>query len=212
MPALSEDKKKEIRDSLSEDSAAPLGDDTEGQIAPPTFAVPAEDTAPDAFMSFLARVDADTRDLLSEDELRTIFEEQQKRARDEKKALVKKRLVEQALHVAKVHEGLLPQSAKDEADRQRRMNELVTFQVELPPTGENGEIGDIGIRIDQRIYLHGWTYTVTRAEFDSLRDIMYRAGEAELMFEGKSRKYRAWMLSRGTDIVNPRNHIDTTVQ
>ena len=215
---LTEEQKQALRDrlakareakkaTLARDDAAPPEPENEEHFAPPTFAAPANDNTPDGFRMFLDRVDDATRKLLSDVELRSIFDEQQRRAREERKAAARKRLMEDALHVAKVTEGLLPQAAQDEAQRRRRMNELVTFTVELPPTGENGEIGDIGIRFDQRIFLHGYTYTVTRGEYDSMREVMYRAAEGELMFAGKSRRYRQWLHGRGRS-VDPRFHID----
>jgi hypothetical protein len=190
--------------------AAASGEDGGEEYEPPRAATPSEGPSEGSgaggFAMFLARVDERTREIFSDAELRALYDENNRRAAEERKAGARKRLAEQALHVARVHQGLLPQSAQDEALRQRRMNELVTFTVSLPPTGPNGEIGDIGLRFDQQIYYAGWTYTVTRAQYDSMRDAMYRSAEGELMFEGRSRRYRAWLMDRQGP-GDPRFHI-----
>lgn len=160
----------------------------------------------DPFALFLASIDAETRELLSDDELRDIYNAQLAAKQAEKKARAKKAIIEKAGHAAAIAAGLLPQAQQDELERQRRMNEMVEVRIEMPPADENGGLPDIGFRVNGRIFLHGFRYTVTRDVYDSLKEMMYRAGESQLLFEGKNRKYRAWLMGRGQN--DPRYHID----
>ena len=69
---------------------------------------------------------------------------------------------------------------------------LSSFLVDLP------ELGDFGLRIDQNIFLHGFTYTVTRAQYDSFREIVWRNQQAELEFEGRGRGHWLRRQARGS--------------
>lgn len=182
---------------LTQDEA----DYTPPAIMPGEAPVPvSEDDEPNATVSeplddfgrFLQTLDAETRDLLGEDDLRDIYAEQQKKAREEKRAGLKKAVAARAKHHALVGEGLLPQSAVDDQIWRDRMNEQIRHTIDLP------EMGDIGIRVDQRVYLHGHTYVMTRAEYESIVSIEYQAQQAELLFEGKDKRHWLRRRARGS--------------
>ncbi len=146
----------------------------------------------DDFGRFLVSLDAETRELLNDDELRDIYEAQMAKAKAEKRAAAKKAVTDRALQHARVESGLMPAEAREAAEVRDRMAELVKFTVDLP------ELGDIGLRIDQHIFLHGFTYTVPRAQYDSFREIVWRNQQSELEFEGKGRGHWLRRQARGS--------------
>ena len=144
------------------------------------------------FERFMRLLDPETRELLDEDDLRAIFDEQQAKAHAEKKAAAKKAAAASALQHARIEAGIIAPASAADLEWERRMDEPVTFTVDLP------DIGDIGLRIDQKIYLHGVTYTVPRRMWDSMRSTMYQAQQAELLFEGKDKRHWLRRRARGT--------------
>jgi hypothetical protein len=158
------------------------------------FEIPTEGDA--GYRLFLAGLDSETRELLPEAELRQIFTAQMARVLEEKRAAKKKSALDFALQTARMAAGLVPKAQQEVMETLKRNNAMTRLQIDLPPTGENGEIPDIGLRVDQRVFLHGVSYAMTEAQAASMRETMYRLGEAQLLFEGRNRKARAWMMSR----------------
>jgi hypothetical protein len=158
--------------------------------------------ANDPFSLFLISLDAETKELLSLDELRDIYAVQVAKALAEKKSAKKKAASELAAKAARMEAGLVPMATREAMETTRRNAELVRFTVELPPAGDRGEVADIGLRVDQKVFLHGHTYTLTRAQYDSFRDTLYRAGEHELTFKGQNRRQRQWLLGRALGSVD----------
>lgn len=165
---------------------APPIEDVEGE--PPTD----EPATLDAFGRFLITLSAETRELLNEAELHGIFDAQIAAARTEKKAAAKKAVMARALHHARVEEGLMPQNAIEDAALRDRMQEMVRFTVDLP------ELGDVGLRVDGNIYLHKGTYNLTRAQYESFREMVYKNQQAELDFEGRGRGHWLRKQARGS--------------
>ena len=166
-----------------------------GEIEEPELPLADEIEEPeelDDFGRFLLALDAETRELLNEDELRDIYDQQLAKAKAEKRAAAKKAVTERALQHARVESGLMPAEAIEAAKTRDRMAEQVRFTVDLP------ELGDFGLRIDQNIFLHGFTYTVTRAQYDSFREIVWRNQQAELEFEGRGRGHWLRRQARGS--------------
>lgn len=161
-----------------------------------------EPDANDPFQLFLISLDAETKQQLSLDELRDIYAVQVAKALAEKKSQKKKAASELAANAARMEAGLVPMATREAMETTRRNNELVRFTVELPPAGDQGEVADIGLRIDQKVYLHGHTYTLTRAQYDTFREMLYRAGEHELTFKGQNRRQRQWLLGRALGSVD----------
>lgn len=184
---------RELRERARQERLAAAADETEEQNFPPQVIEAPEGN--DAYALFLASIDEDTKELLGEDELRKIFADHERKAREEKRAKAREAVASKALHAARMKEGLVPAAAHDELLRLQRMNELVEAEINLPPADENGAAGDIGLRIDQKIFLNGWKYTLTRGQWDSYREMLYRNAEAELVFQGKSKRQRQWLLN-----------------
>ncbi len=144
----------------------------EGESAPAVIGEPEDaqdnqlptDDPLDEFQRFLAAQDADTRHELSDMELRVIYEVEQKRAADEKKAAAKKLAVARAQRHARTTAGLIgPEAIAASA---------------------------VKARIDGNLYVHGTEMTGTLAEYISYREIEYRAHENERQFQGRSRMSR----------------------
>lgn len=198
MPELTEEQKQKRRENLAKARAA------RGKNRPmPVTKVPEQVAetivrepvfAPgvaDPFDAFVASLDSETRRILNDLELRAIFEAQKKKAAEEKKAITQRRVAEQALHHAKVDAGLLPTTAIVHADWKKRMDEMVTFTVDLP------EMGDWGLRVDGKIIHHGETITCTRAQYLSYAEMCWRNRQVELDFEGKGRLSHLRRVSTG---------------
>lgn len=154
-------------------------------------AAPVETVELTPFQRFVLSLDPETRDLLDDEQLAGIWQEQQAKARAEKAATAKKRVTERALQAARIAEGVIAPASATEIAWKERMAEPVEFTIHLPVTGgiaaQGFDVGpvDVGLRIDNRIFLDGHKYTMMRAQFDSYRDILYRANQNELAFEGK---------------------------
>lgn len=156
----------------------------------------------DPFDIFVRGLAASTKETLGLDELRAIYNANAAKAEAEKKAVAKKVAAEDALQVARMAAGLIPQSTQAEMETRRRNSELVRWTCELPPSGDQGEIPDEGVRIDGKLFRHGSVHTLSRAQYDSYREIIYRASEHELTFKGQNSRQRKWMLGRALGSVD----------
>lgn len=175
---LGREKAKANREAARRNAAVPAESD------PAPIARVGKAPAPastEGFEEFLLTLDRETRELLSIPKLMAIYEAGIARAEEERVKLVEKRAMERALGNARERKGLVPAAQADQLARQRQLAEKVKFTPDLP------EIGDVGLRIDGQIILHGHEVTITRAQFESLREICWRNKQAELDFEGKSR-------------------------
>jgi hypothetical protein len=168
-----------------------------GEEAPLSSVDPA-----DPFQLFLVSIDAETRDLLGMEELGRIYAEQLAKALAEKRKTKRKAAEEAALNAARMEAGLVPAATVEAMAVAKRNAEIVTALIELPPAGEHGEIADIGLRIDGVVYLHGMRYQMTRAQWDSRREMLYRAAQHELEFQGQNMRRRRWMLGRAMGLGN----------
>ena len=148
------------------------------------------DEPQDDFERFLAAQDADIRDLLSDLELRVIYDAEQKRAAEEKKTTAKKLAVQRAQRHARSTAGLIGPAALAAADLRERMNLPVSWVINMPEAGNSGTVIDEGVRINGKLYVHGTTVEGTLAEYISYREIEYRAHENERQFQGRSRMSR----------------------
>lgn len=72
-----------------------------------------------------------------------------------------------------------------------RLNELVAVTIDLPEAGAPD-----GVRLDQHVFRHGLTYTVTRAVYETIMDIQNKAWIAEAVFDGKRRTHYNAMRGR----------------
>ena len=179
--------------ALEEEIFPVQGPAPDGEFEELKIVVPAEEPET-PFTRFLETLDAETRGLLDDAELRAIFDDQQMKARAERRAEVKKLAQAQALEAARIAEGVIAPKDAAALEWGKRMKEKIRFTVDLP------EMSDIGLRMDQHIYLHGHTYTVSRAQFESMRSMVYQAQQGELAFEGKDRGH--WLRRRARGSVN----------
>lgn len=138
----------------------------------------AEPVAPTAFELFFSSLDQETRDKLDERELRGIFEASEKKAAELRREQLRKAAADRALHAAKANAGLLPKEAIEQKRWQDYMNEKVTYTPYLPRSG------DVGLRIDGQLYVHGVPVTVTRGQYLSHREILFRQQQAEMVLKG----------------------------
>jgi hypothetical protein len=204
MAELTEEQKQVRRDNLAKARAARSKRAAAEESFPaPVVAVggeieevvedEAEPVEVDEFGRFLAALDDETRELLTDGELRDIFEQQQAKAKAERKVALKKAATERAARHARIESGLMTPADEAAAALRDRMAEMVRFTVDLP------ELGDYGLRIDQQVFLHGFTYTVTRAQYDSFREMVWRNQQSELEFEGRSRGHWLRRQARGLE-------------
>lgn len=83
---------------------------------------------------------------------------------------------------ARAEIDLIPASQLRSDEERRRLAEKVTFRVGLPNDGA-GHRGRNGFRVDGFLYQQGQQYTVTRAKFETLREIHDRAWRSEIRFK-----------------------------
>ena len=107
-------------------------------------------------------------------------EEARLKAREHVRAERKKKAIDEAFRKAVIEEERAYEPAQ----------ELTDVLIELPKYAAF-------IRLDQFIYYHGLTYTVSRSKADMMLDIMARSWEHQSEIEGK--------LRRGDEAVRPRH-------
>lgn len=166
------------------DDAPELGDE----------AAVVEPSADDPFERFLAAQDAETRSILTDAELRVIFEVETKKAAEAKREAAKKAVQARAARAARVDAGLIAPADAEHADWLRKMARKVTFTPEMPQDANGREI-DIGYRVNGEIIYPGQPWTGTYGEFLSLREQQWRAMNHEMDFEGKGKLSQQRQLS-----------------
>ena len=142
---------------------------------------------PSPYDLFLLSLDSETRGLLSDAELRAIFEASEKKALDEKRQRLQKQAADRALHQARAGAGLLPKEAIAEAAWRSRMEEKVTFTPHLPESCYMEHFACPCLVVNGKAYPDGVEVTTTRGEYMSFREQVWRAQQAEMDFEGRSR-------------------------
>lgn len=168
-----------------------MQDEPEATPAPPITGDPA-----DPYNIWLTVLEPDTRELFTEAELRELFEEQRAKAAAEKKTRRRKEISELALSTARSDLGLLP-AQKLEAMRVAQLNaKKVSILVQLPPAQDDGGPADVGLRIDGGIIENGKRHYCTYAEAASIREMLYRHGQHELLFKGQNLRYRAYLMGQ----------------
>ncbi len=158
----------------------------------------------DDFERFLVAQDAETRAVLSDMELRVIYEVEARRAAEEKKNALKKRAAAKALRYARATAGLIPAVALAQAQLRDRLNQPVTWTVNMPEAGNSGTLIDQGMRIDGKLYVHGTQVEGTLGEYISYREMEHRAFENERQFQGRSRMSK--LSQTGMRFLNNEGH------
>lgn len=179
-----------------------------GGDSEPEPVVEPEDNSP--FALFIAALDDETKELVPESELRAIFDEQVAKAKAEKRAQKRKAAAQIAVTAAQMEAGLIPLATQEMMALQKRNGQQVRWRLELPPCGPNGEVPDIGLRIDGKIYLDNREHTLTLAQYESYREMVYRCSQMELAFQGQNTRQRSWLLGRTSQANESRYHIELT--
>jgi membrane protein involved in colicin uptake len=179
---------------------APLFDDGTRPEPDPN----AIDEPQDDFERFLAVQDSETRAVLSDMELRVIYETEAKRAADERKAALKKAAALRAARHARATAGLIPAEAVAAQALRDRLSQKVSWIVNMPEAGNSGTLIDAGVRINGVLYVHGSTVTGTLGEYISYREIEARAHENERQFQGRSRMSK--LAQTGMRFLNNEGH------
>lgn len=97
-----------------------------------------------------------------------------------------------ALAQAREEMGLVPPPSPKDAER-ARLDELVAVTIDIPEGGARD--GDF-IWLDQRQFANGVTYTVSRAQFETIRDICNKQWVQWSMFKGERMNHYNRMRGR----------------
>lgn len=154
------------------------------------------------FEVFLASLSEETRELLSEAELRAAFAAAEQQAKEERRTQLKKAATEKARHHARATAGLLPAEKLAQLALQEQMNRRVRWTVQMPFVSDTGGIADEGLLIDGRRLYHGQEVETTFGEWRSALSMIYNLRQHELDFEGKGRLHhlRRMVEARGYDV------------
>jgi hypothetical protein len=160
----------------------------------------------DPFERFLADLDPETRDLLTEEDgsipqLEKIWTDRVKEAKDARREVARKQASARASRLAKTDAGLISPEDAEAAALQRRMNRKVSWIVDMVRDA-NGNFIDEGYRVDGRIWQHGEKVTGTYGEWLSYIEMNFRARNHEMDFEGKGLLSEQRRLSTGALTVN----------
>jgi hypothetical protein len=208
--AAAPDEPPVVMPPIVHEDAGPLGDPaaaSTGAAASESFSTqngPDTIEGADDFERFLLAQDDETRSVLSDVELRVIFETETKRAAEERKVLLKKAVATRALRHARATAGLIPAEAIAAQSLRDRMSQKVQWIINMPEAGNSGTLIDQGVRIDGKLYVHGQSVTGTLAEYISYREIEGRAHENERQFQGRSRM--AKLSQTGMRFLNNEGH------
>ena len=155
----------------------------------------------DPFERFLADLDPETRELLTEPDgstpqLRAIYEAEVKKAKDARREVAKKQAAARASRLAKTDAGLVSPEDAAVADLQRKMSRKVSWVPEMQ-RDDRGHIVDAGYRVDGKLLYDGLRVTGTYAEWLSYREMAWRARQNEMDFQGKGKLNEQRRLSTG---------------
>ena len=155
----------------------------------------------DPFERFLADLDPETRELLTEPDgstpqLRAIYEAEVKKAKDARREVAKKQAAARASRLAKTDAGLIAPEDAAVAELQRKMSRKVSWVPEMQ-RDDRGHILDAGYRVDGKLLYDGLRVTGTYAEWLSYREMAWRARQNEMDFQGKGKLNEQRRLSTG---------------
>ncbi len=191
----SEEPEPEVMPSLDE---APQTAELEVEIA---VSEPPVSGMPSPFERFLAEIDDETRELLTEEDgsipqLEAIWAARVKAAKDARREVAKKQATARADRMAKTDAGLVSPEDAAAAALQRSMSRKVSWTVEMV-RDPNGNLIDEGYRINGELLYHGRRVVATYAEWLSYREMVWRARNHEMDFEGKGLLNEQRRLSTG---------------
>jgi hypothetical protein len=156
----------------------------------------------DPYAMWLMALEPDTREMFTEAELKATFAEVWDKAKAEKRTRRKKQIADLALSTARGSLGLLPAQTAEALRVAQQNARPVSMMIELPPAQADGQPADIGLRVNGQVIPHGRRHFCTYGEAASLREMLYRTGQHELIFKGEGIRYRSWMMGRAMGSVN----------
>jgi hypothetical protein len=200
-----EQKQREVEAALEEREDVSLelgyGSAAETEVAVnPSLTV--ADPADPPYAMWLMALEPDTREMFTEAELKATFAEVWEKAKAEKRNRRKKEIADLALSTSRSSLGLLPAQTAEALRVTRQNARPVSMMIELPPAQADGQPADIGLRVNGQVIPHGRRHYCTYGEAASLREMLYRAGQHELIFKGEGIRYRSWMMGRAMGSVN----------
>ena len=142
-------------------------------------------------LGLAADVEEDYRldDILSNAEIEAIRVKAREDVAKERRKARARTFLDLATEEARREHGMVP---VDEA-RQRELEEMTEIRITLPrlrtPPPNSRDIPPDPIILDQRMFFHGRTYQVTRAQFEYIADLQNRAWMHMAQVEGRGRTY-----------------------
>lgn len=130
---------------------------------------------------WLSGMDPEVAKLVTDEDLDKIEREENEKALGEKKRQALADLRAMVRQEAQAEHNLIPAATLRSEAEQKRMNEPVTFRVNIPGEG-SGHRGQAGFRVNGRLFQNGHTYTEPRHVFTSLFEMHYRVHLAEVKF------------------------------
>ena len=164
-------------------------DGPRADLEEPAIAEPPKVGLPDPFEAFLADLDDETRELLTEPDgstpqLRAIYDARNAKAKEARRKVAQEKAAAKADRHTRGAAGLISDKEMAAQALREKMNRKVTWVPEIP-VDANGNLIDEGYRIDGRILHHGLPVTGTYGEWLSYREQAWRARNHEMDFEGK---------------------------
>lgn len=158
------------------------------EAAPPTLPVDAvaEVAEPEVAVSdrrerLLQGIDPDIAKLITDSELDMIELQEREKAEAERKKNALATVRETLRTRARIENDLIAADVLRSDEEKKRLAEKVTFRIVVPNDG-SGHRGRSGIKVDNRLFEQGRVYTETRAVFESLQYMHYRAWLNEVEF------------------------------
>lgn len=140
----------------------------------------------------LAAIDPELRNALSDDDIRQLLKEEEKRAADARKKKAMDKAREQIRHRMQVEHGLLDSATLRTREQNERLAKKIQIRFVLPADGSGDPSrGANGFRIDGRMFESGLWHTVTMAEYESLNRNFYDIIVNETQFSTLDQSRRA---------------------
>ena len=157
-----------------------------GELAPEPEAI-TEPGPQTPFEVYLAMLPPETRDMLTEEELRQFFEDSERDAKEERRKQLRQQARDRAKETARAAAGLLTPEEVERAHLKDRMAKRVRVTPRLPFVSDTGGVVAQGVTIDGVLYMHGQEATMPLGRALDMRHILYSLQQNELDFEGKGR-------------------------
>ena len=144
-----------------------------------------------ADLGLIAEPEDDYRldDILTNEEIEAIKAKAREDVARERKKARAREFLDLATEEARREHGMVPQDEQ----RQRELAEMTEIRITLPrlrtPPPNSRDIPPDPIILDQRMFFHGRTYQVTRAQYEYIADLQNKAWQHMAQIEGRGRTY-----------------------